>query len=388
MRSNTTCKNYIKCFLYFCKKVHNMFKQNKFYHPELDGLRFLAFFLVFMHHHPFLRSVPYLSILNIKGWMGVDLFFTLSAFLFTKLLLLEYEVTKSINYKKFYIRRIFRIWPLYLFYIFLIFVIEYITSDINIFNSNRIFGLLTFTDNIYTAIKGYNPINFTGHLWTIGFEEQFYLIIPFLIYYLSKINIKQQKIIAILFIILLIMARIIFINIETSKQAIYTLPITHFESILFGILIAFGNNIKSISNKINSNIIGLLGIGFFILLNHIPQSLTIKSYWLFAHYSIVGLSSSCLVIAVLESNYLKKFFSNKILVFLGKRSYGLYIYHFIGNHLAFFLIKRYFDTSSLSLSFCLSLLITIIFSIISYKFIEKPFLILKKSYEIIISRPA
>ncbi len=64
----------------------NIETQKGIYFPELDGLRFLAFLLVFVHHHPLFSKIPVLSYLHTNGWIGVDLFFALSAFLFTKLL--------------------------------------------------------------------------------------------------------------------------------------------------------------------------------------------------------------------------------------------------------------------------------------------------------------
>ena len=63
----------------------------RIYFPELDGLRFFAFLLVFIHHHGLFSRIPYFSILHTNGWIGVDLFFALSAFLFTKLLIAEYD---------------------------------------------------------------------------------------------------------------------------------------------------------------------------------------------------------------------------------------------------------------------------------------------------------
>ncbi|MCZ2392856.1 MAG: hypothetical protein LC105_03245 [Chitinophagales bacterium] len=69
--------------------------------PELDGLRFFAFFLVFLHHHKLIADIPILKVIHTKGSIGVDLFFALSAFLFTKLLIAEFEKNKKIDLKNF-----------------------------------------------------------------------------------------------------------------------------------------------------------------------------------------------------------------------------------------------------------------------------------------------
>ena len=85
--------------------------------PELDGLRFIAFFLVFLHHLPFPKSIlaesRLLSSVHTFGWVGVDIFLVLSAYLLTCLALAEVSRTGGFDVRRFYIRRIARIWPLY-----------------------------------------------------------------------------------------------------------------------------------------------------------------------------------------------------------------------------------------------------------------------------------
>ncbi len=149
----------------------------RFYFPELDGLRFLAFLLVFVHHHPYLNSIPVLSFFRAYGWLGVDLFFVLSAFLFSRLLVEEYKKTNKISFRKFYLRRIFRICPVYIIFVILtilfLYIINYPFSNLELL---RVVGLLTFTDNFMTAVHGYNSLSTLAHLWTISYEEQFYVL--------------------------------------------------------------------------------------------------------------------------------------------------------------------------------------------------------------------
>lgn len=87
------------------------------YYPELDALRFLAFLLVLLHHAPYTEKIPIWVILHNYGWIGVDLFLCLSAYLFTKLLYVEYQEKGNINIGFFYLRRMLRIWPLYFFFL-------------------------------------------------------------------------------------------------------------------------------------------------------------------------------------------------------------------------------------------------------------------------------
>jgi peptidoglycan/LPS O-acetylase OafA/YrhL len=87
-----------------------------FYHPELDALRFFAAASVFLLH-AFLKSAGLLFLVTGSGAYGVDLFFVLSSFLITTLLLRERDTTGTVDIRAFYVRRILRIWPLYFSFI-------------------------------------------------------------------------------------------------------------------------------------------------------------------------------------------------------------------------------------------------------------------------------
>jgi peptidoglycan/LPS O-acetylase OafA/YrhL len=363
-------------------------KIERIYFPELDGLRFFAFLLVFIHHHDLFLRIPYLSILHTHGWIGVDLFFALSSFLFTKLLITEYQNTETINFKKFYIRRVFRIWPIY--FLFIIFAISlYLFTSNGVITKNialRLVGLLAFSDNIMTAIFGYNPIPFTAHLWTITYEEQFYIFIPLIILLLVRSSAKVKIIAFLSIFILLNCFRIFLIEMNAPHPAIWVLPITHFESIIIGMVIGFGGG-DFLLLRIKPLTFALFGILFFILLSMLPNIDNI-SYLLIVNYSLVGLTTSMVLFSVLNSDCLKKIFSREYFVFLGKRSYGLYLYHLLGNGTANYISKKItLMPVSLFVSFFLSLAFTIIVSIISYKIIETPFLKLKRKFEVVISRP-
>jgi peptidoglycan/LPS O-acetylase OafA/YrhL len=359
----------------------------RIYFPELDGLRFLAFLLVLIHHQKPLSKVPYVSILQENGWIGVDLFFALSAFLFTKLLITEYLKTRTISFKKFYLRRVFRIWPIYLFIILFSISFHLISIGPLVHNIRvRIFGLFAFSDNIMTAIYGFNPLRYTEHLWTIAYEEQFYIFIPITILLLVRASFKEKVLSIISIFVLFNLIRLAFIEHNAPHPAIYVLPVTHFESIILGIAIGFGG-FDFLLTRLKPLTIGFMGILFFIFVYFLPP-LWETSYWLIASYSFVGLSTSLVLFSVTTSNYLKLIFSKKLFVYLGKRSYGLYIYHLFGNGVAAYLISHIPATPLNPLiSFMCSLSFTVIAAIISYRIIETPFLKLKKRFEVIISRP-
>jgi peptidoglycan/LPS O-acetylase OafA/YrhL len=359
----------------------------KIYFPELDGLRFFAFLLVFIHHHRLFASISFLVPLNSFGWIGVDLFFVLSAFLFSKLLVAEYEKTRTINFRKFYIRRIFRIWPVY-FVLIMVSVTAYllVNHSIDSHIGIRILGLFTFSDNIMSAFDHFNPLPFVSHLWTIAYEEQFYIFIPFIILYAIRVNQKKRLIFLTIVIISFSLLRILLISLNVSHPAIWVLPVTHFESMVLGLIIGFGG-FNFLLKLMNPLIIGSMGVVFFVLLCMLPPIFEI-SYWLILSYLLAGLSTSMILFSILSSRPLSAFFSKKLFVFLGKRSYGLYLFHLLSLDVVAYTLYRVPQLpSGLVLSFIYCLTFTIVVSIISYKFIETPFLKLKRRFEIIKSRP-
>jgi peptidoglycan/LPS O-acetylase OafA/YrhL len=359
----------------------------RIYFPELDGLRFFAFLLIFIHHDILFSIIPYLKILHTNGWIGVDLFFALSAFLLTKLLIAEYDKTGAIGFKKFYMRRIFRIWPIYFLFIgFSVALYYFINGTISNNIGVRIFGLLAFSDNIMSAIYGYNPLPFAGHLWTIAYEEQFYIFIPIVIFLLVQSSSKVKLVSLLSIFILFNVIRLILIMSNVQHPAIWVLPISHFESIMMGVVIGFGG-FDFLLKMLSPLAIGLIGILFFILVCLLPP-LNEISYWLIASYSFVGISTSMVLFSVMNSKNLNAIFSKRIFVFLGKRSYGLYVYHLLANGMVSYIVSHIPGIPANSLfAFIYVLSFTIIGSIISYKIIETPFLRLKEKFEVIPSRP-
>jgi peptidoglycan/LPS O-acetylase OafA/YrhL len=342
---------------------------------------------VFIHHQTLFTHLQYINKLQSHAWIGVDLFFALSAFLFTKLLTTEYYKTEKISFKKFYLRRIFRIWPIY--FVFIGFSMIWFFLHHGEFSKNiviRIIGLLTFSDNIIASTSGLNPLPYASHLWTIAYEEQFYIFIPIIIL-LLVCSTYRTKIISLIsiFIILTGIRHLLIIN-NIPFPAIWVLPISHFESIIFGIVIGFGG-FDFLLIRIKPILLGFIGILFFFLVSILPN-VWINSKWLHLTYLFAGLFSSLVLFSVLNSSFLKRVLSIGIFVFLGKRSYGLYVYHLFGNTVANIMIKKIpLLPSNLFASILYSISFTILISTLSYTLIESPFLKLKKKFEVIISRP-
>lgn len=365
-------------------------KVNSLYMPELDGLRFFAFLLVFIHHTALFSIIPGLSILHKSGWIGVDLFFTLSAFLFTRLLIEEHRKTGKINLKKFYIRRIFRIWPIYFIFIIISVLIFAMVNDTGLsgYPGIRFAGLCSFSDNILTSIYGeYNPLPYTSHLWTISFEEQFYIFIPLILIFLIRSQRRIKIRAVVISVIVFELIRILFIFADTNYLTIWVLPLTHFESIVLGCVLGF-RAIPAFIKKLNPVLIFICGLLLFIVMSLLPE-LNENTKTLLFIFTIAGLISALLLYSVLNSKFLRMLLTAKVIVFLGKRSYGLYVYHLACIGFVGYMEQKW---PSLNLGyasqFFVALGLTIFISIASYAIIERPFLKWKATFEIVPSRPA
>ena len=362
------------------------------YYPELDGLRFLAFLLVLFNHLPSAGSIPGWITLSNFGWVGVDLFLCLSAYLFTKLLFVEYQEKGSINIRYFYLRRLLRIWPLYFFFFGMLLAysifIRRLHTDILI----RSLGMLTFTDNLFTMAFGYNAaILYSAHLWTISYEEQFYLVIPWALRILYRLK-KMTTIYILGVVIILGMAiRAIFIYYKVRHPAIWVFPLTHYESIIGGLIIGLGL-FDQYLKKISSWILLIAGIIALWLVSTLPNVNTTQ-WKLMLTYPLVGIGASLILFATIKGGLgpISTLLRNKGLGYLGKISFGLYVYQSIGRNLSTAIIDTFVSPNrALVYPIVLltsSLIITISISTLSYQTLEKSFLRLKGRFTFIDSRP-
>lgn len=211
-----------------------MKRQQLEYNPHLDGLRALAFLLVFLYHTES-NIVPF-------GWIGVDLFFVLSGFLITRILVKSVDngTTLSQYLKVFFLRRILRIFPLYylalfLFIVLLPFIAQYFQTETN-YNtlSKDAVWFVTYLQNFVIGYRNeyFNP-GFLNHFWTLAIEEHFYLLWPFLVFFFRKDIIK----VAISTIVIVLLFRIISVINGVNPLFIHVGTFYRLDTLLFGSLL-------------------------------------------------------------------------------------------------------------------------------------------------------
>jgi peptidoglycan/LPS O-acetylase OafA/YrhL len=293
------------------------------YLPAVDGLRFFAFLAVFFHHvisaDPLLRGAAY-------GWVGVEVFFAISSYLFFTLFEAEHARRGAIDIPGFFLRRLLRIYPLML--LLPLAMMIYFGKD-GPYAIGRLLGLATLTDNFATAIVGYNTaIPFSGHLWTLSYELQIYLLIPpaFLAY---KVLGRDR------FLLLLagvwvasFAARGAFILMETKHPVIWVTPFLRPESTLAGIAIALG-----ITSRISTVVVVAACAAAFALLAINPNVQEI-GLWTLAIYPVCAVISGSALIFVTRPSIVGRLAALGPISYLGRISFGLYVYHLFGIYLA------------------------------------------------------
>jgi peptidoglycan/LPS O-acetylase OafA/YrhL len=396
------------------------------YIKPLDGIRGLAVILVVFYHSP-------IPIFQFEfGWVGVNLFFILSGFLITRILVNIKHLPINIYLKNFYLRRVLRIFPLYFFYLVLIFFAllalnklftgnnQDIKQGLSDLRNNYPF-LLTYTYNFGTIVNFFNGKNyinsvFTGHLWTLSVEEQFYLIAPFIIYY---VPIKYLKWLCVSVIFIIPILRLVTILVLLNPihdfywkgVVLYNSTVFQLDSFAMGaslVLFNFSSVLKNLKfyflaivaivviigaihiSYLKNYEMELSSLGFDAPLYHIskrPSPWEILNNRYFYTIPLINLLFTSLILLLIKKISFEKIFSNQYLVSTGKISYGIYIYHLAFANLFSIFISAVFHKQMAQFDWFLQIVLMAVYLILlifvaklSYKYFESRFLRLKRCY--------
>ncbi len=348
------------------------------YRPEIDGLRALSVLSVIIFHFEIeLFNKPLLS----GGFLGVDIFFVISGYLITSIILKELKSKKGFSFLNFYERRIRRIIPLLVFVILVCFPFAYLfllPSSFVEFAKSALYSL-GFSSNFYFHYSGqgygaeHTNLLPLLHTWSLSVEEQFYIIFPIVLFILFKFF--RNFIFHIFFISFIV--SISLAEWGTSNHPhfnFYFLPTRGWE-ILAGAMISYLEN-NGLKQKLQKN---LFLTSFFIYLGILLILISFINFpstpgRILGSYhpsfkTFLPILGSCLIIwYAKKSNIIIKILSSKLLVFIGLISYSLYLWHF--PIYSFSIYIDFFNDSNLQKIFLI--LLTFVLSILTYYFIEKP----------------
>ncbi len=345
------------------------------YRPDIDGLRAVAIISVIIFH--FCNLLP-------SGYIGVDIFFVISGFLITKIILQEHEVG-HFSFVNFYARRILRIFPALFLMLSVSFAFAALvlnTKDMIWFSKSLHYSSLQISNfffqrtvNYFDANEGFEPL---VHTWSLAVEEQFYLLMPaiiiFLLSFKKKLRSKNAAFYGIIALSLISLAASQVLVFSNQKIAFYSL-VSRFFELGIGCLLAF-DKIKISSDKTNSSL-SLFGLALIIF-----SAFALNYSYFPGLLAIVPCLGAALIILTGKTNktFVAKLLSGRFLVFIGKISYSLYLWHLP----LLTLYKKYQGNSDLSLLenlILIAVLITI--STLSWKFVELPF---RKKYTSFLNR--
>lgn len=368
-------------------------KKRSFYRPELDVLRFFAFLAVFLYHfnhpaefyaqHGIPRAIAVIANSLFEGGVsGVDLFFVLSAYLITELLLREKEECGSLDVKGFYLRRILRIWPLYFFAIGLALVPAF--NPGHVFNVRYAAWFLLLAGNWSIIAYGWPIHSISGVLWTVSIEEQFYLLWPPVV---RKISRNRIAIAAIVMLILSSAMRVVMVMIHGGMNSVWCNTLARLDPIAAGVLVAAALRGRiptfSIGTRLAMLCCGVLPLALVATSWKIHEPATLEWIPTLVGFPVVAVSCTLILLAALGSSTRP----HSVMLYLGKISYGLYVYHPLGNLLSSKVIPVHTAFLQLALRPTVALGITIILAATSYAVLETPFLKLKTRFTHIDSRP-
>lgn len=370
-------------------KTPTLNSKKKLYFPNLNGIRALAASMVLVCHIELhkvdfhLKRLDFLNVLNF-GRVGVTVFFSLSGFLITYLLLEEKRNFTAINFKDFYIRRTLRIWPLYFLTVFVGFFVYPHEGS-----TKALWLSLLFLPNLAFCLH-LLPVVFDT-IWSIGTEEQFYIFHPHFFRIKKISHILYTLLVFILFIWTL---GVVVVRLphewfiwKTFNEFFYY---ARFDNMMIGAVVAvlyFNTKHPTVKFKLQSL--------FDLMFNKYFQVLILLAFIIFTafylnHYIahgdvILSILSSLLIVNLCQTNTSIYSLQGKSMKFIGQISYGIYLLHKFPLFLILFITEKYMQSANLVVQniiiYCFTIACTIALASLSFYAYETPFLNLKKRFQ-------
>ena len=347
------------------------------YMPGLDGLRALAVVAVIAYHSE-IESVP-------GGFLGVEIFFVISGYLITALLLEEFNLNRGINLRQFWVRRARRLLPALFLYIGGSVAFAYSMAEDVVPTKGEVLSTLGYIYNWFGIFQeiSYTDVferkNFFHHLWSLAVEEQFYLLWPVLLLCLQK-HINRKVTISLLILGITSSAFLMWTMYQPFEDPlrVYYGTDTRASGLLIGALLAYIWRPWSVEKsklfpkgKDASFLVGIAAIGILVWANMHYTLLMPDADQLFRGGFLITSTVTAIVIAcvVIPNSYLNSILGLAPFVWIGKRSYGLYLWHWP----VFQLTRERVDVDINGWElFAVRMFVTLVLVEISYQCVERP----------------
>ncbi len=358
--------------------------QQKFY--GLDHLRAFAILFVFLFHYYILSSgkPEWLPNVGSFGWTGVDLFFVLSGFLISLQLFTQIKQGQNISYRRFFLKRFFRIIPLFLVTVALYFSLPFFREKESL---PPLWKFLTFTQNLALNLKDFGTFS---HCWSLCVEEHFYLLLPIILILLqtTKLLKKSYWLVIVLFLFGFVIRIHSFNNLYLPKienenswlywyKYIYYPTFNRLDGLLVGVSIAgiyqfypvFWEKLSQYGNLFIVLSLMVLTSAYFLCEDQMIFNASVFGFPFIAFgygFMVVG--------AISQTSFLYKW-KSKVTTFIATLSYAIYLIHKAVIHITHQLLSDLKIEHNLMLLICISTCVT--FSFLLHVTIEKPFMKLR-----------
>lgn len=340
----------------------------KKYVPDIDGLRAVAIISVLLYHVGY-SWVP-------GGFVGVDVFFVISGYLITKIILSDIG-SQKFTYTSFFIRRSRRLLPALLVILILSSIVAYnlfSPADLERFGQSLLYANVSLSNFFFMFEAGYfDAVSETKpllHTWSLAVEEQFYLIWPFLLVLLSSFGKKQ---LIMLFLVLSAVTSVVFSSINSDNNvalSFFMLPFRVFEFSI-GALVLWVEHFD-LRKKYTYEILALIGLAMIVS----SVMLFSKTMAFPGYIALIPTIGTALVIFASNKSKIGGILRGKVLVSVGLVSYSLYLVHW-----PIIVFYKYWVFEEISSIDKILLIVSSFFTaFILWKFVERPFR-LKKDEE-------
>ncbi|MFT6270767.1 MAG: peptidoglycan/LPS O-acetylase OafA/YrhL [Alphaproteobacteria bacterium] len=332
------------------------------YRADIDGLRAVAVLTVILFHF----GIPGFG----GGFIGVDIFFVLSGYLIGSIILKQLN-EERFSFTQFYFRRIRRLMPVFTVVMVVSFGLAYwlmLPADFREFGQSLATSTVYLSNFLFYREAGYfdtaSHLKPLLHTWSLSVEEQFYIVFPFLAWFIFRVSRKWWTVTFAILTVLSLAASIVYLP-KDASAVFYLYPFRAWEMFL-GVLLAAG----SLPMIRRSSIINLLAL--------VGSSLILVPTFLYTTQTpFPGLAAlfPCLGTIIIiycgnaSNSIINKWLTNPVLVFIGKISYSLYLWHW-----PFYVFYVYYKVDFLTaIDIVLLLVATFGAAILSWRFIEIPF---------------
>lgn len=355
------------------------------YIPAFDGLRGIAIGLVVIFH-----AIPQASNVFTGGFIGVDIFFVLSGFLITSLLIKEWRATGTISLNHFYIRRVLRLAPALLVVLTCLNVfalLAYDTQKVQAVQHDTALALAYLSNWAMAFEEMQSP--FLTHTWSLAIEEQFYIVFPVVMALLLKC-LHYRTVIGVLSLLTLLSWawRVFLVEQGVAVLRLYHGTDTHLDGLLMGGVLAlilatpvYTRIQQGMMRHTRGASVGAAGVGLFLLHTALTANIASKDTYTVTLTGVNAATCALILFVIARpAHLLTRLLETRPLVYMGKISYALYLWHVVIAH-----SLGYFFTLPVVNGAIVGTALAFLVAHLSYTYIEQPVLRLKQRYQ---NRPA